>query len=315
MLNLLEKLMAKHRLGGGSKREVLDVLRNPAAYGPAGQLLATDFGAALADTAGRVLIDTFKGITPRWTRWARALEVPGPAGAAVYGLAPGRLPEVEEGGEYPTLNPDVAGRPVSLTKYGVTFELSWEALINDDLMLLEAELRRASASAVLTEDAKLVELLESNPTVDGTPFFDPPRGNLATGSDVDPPSTATITAAREALAAQTDAQGRRLGLNLAALLVPPGLADEASSALRDYNAAASEPDRVALLVEPLLSGPAWYALADPNVLPAAGVAFRRGQREPELLTRLTPTGAYYSVRHMFCPVLLCPAAIYKNPGE
>src|SRR6185295_7085360 len=160
--------------------------------------------------------------------------------------------------------------------------LSRNALINDDLGAFGDFGRSAGRAAAETEADVLTALLTANSGAgvtldDGNALFHNLHGNLATsGTVID---VAALAAARQAMRGQKGLDGvTPVNAVPRFLLVSPAKetqAEQVLATLAPATVANVNPfsQRLELLVEPRLSGNAWYVFADPGPMPVIEYAY------------------------------------------
>lgn len=159
-----------------------------------------------------------------------------------------------------------------LETYGRLFSISRQALINDDLGAFADMTRDMAAAAAETENALRASFLitgnGNGPSMaDGLPLFHAKHGNLGAPAAL---SVASLSAARAALRNQKGLDGvTPIGVTPVYLLVGPALetaAEQLLSTLSPVTVGEVNPfnnGRLTLLVEPRLTGTAWYLFAAP----------------------------------------------------
>lgn len=184
----------------------------------------------------------------------------------------GRLEEMTEHGEFTHTNRAEAGETMSLKTFGRAINVSRKLLIDDDLGLLGDMTAAMGQAAAQTEAEELVALFTGNPDMsDGTPVFDATRGNSVSGGS-SALSDTSLSAARKAMRTVKGLDGKTI-INAAPkyLVVSPDLETSAEKLLATIYAATTDevqPIKLSLVVEPRLSGNAWYVLADPASVPS-----------------------------------------------
>ena len=183
-----------------------------------------------------------------------------------------QLLRVNETGEIKYGSRGESKESYSLETYARLFSISRQALINDDLGAFADMTRDMAAAAAETENALRASFITmgggNGPKMDdGVPLFDPKHGNLAaTGAAL---SVASLSAARQALRNQKGLDGKTpINATPTYLLVGPALETQAEQLLSTLSPVAVDQvnpfsGRLTLLVEPRLTGTAWYLFADP----------------------------------------------------
>ena len=119
-------------------------------------LTTSDFPLLFGDVLDRQVLASYKAVPPVWKAFARQSTVPrispqvGGYRFAIHG-GDQYLAEVGQKGEYLASDRTEERYPISVSKYGRQFDISWEALINDDLGALKDTPNRFSMAAIRTE--------------------------------------------------------------------------------------------------------------------------------------------------------------------
>jgi len=222
--------------------------------------------------------------------------------------------------------PDGAREVMQLEKYANLFNLSIEAIINDDLGAFTSLATDIGEGAKYTVEKAVFALLAANPnTSDGNAFFSAAHGNLAgTGAAG---SVNAWSAIRVAMARQKDISNNRfLAIRPSVLLLPTELEDgarvlndspydpDATNKLQRPNVVGKMFERI--VGTPELTGTAYYAFADPARNPAIMVSFYNGQTEPRVDSRdgWSVDGIEWRVRHWFDVGAINWRSAYKQPG-
>jgi len=262
-----------------------------------------------------------------------------------------RLAEVAEKGEYLASDRDESKYYYNVKKYGRQFDISWEALINDDLQALRDTPQRFARAARRAEEYFLTSLFMNNAGPLAA-YFSVALGGIApVGVDL---SIATLEAAVEAMAALTDVGGSPIMNKPKYLMTGPGLEFTARQILTSANKmwvsnAAGAPVAyptnnvigqygLELLINPWIpivdgtSNNPWYLFSDPSDIPAAEFGLLRGHESPELFMKASDQvrvgggaaspfdgdfatdNVLYKVRHCFGGVVLSSRAGYASTG-
>lgn len=222
------------------------------------------------------------------------------------------LPRVAEKGEYLVSPVSQARYLRQVFKRGRQFDISWEALINDALNAFSDIPERFAEAVTYTRAYNVTDLFVAAAGPDGALFGAPIAdvdGQNVTNQGVLPLTIANLEATMELMAAQTDVNGRPLGIRGRHLVVPPSLEFAArailTSALKQWTevgAGAGIPVPTAnvvsqvgiqLHVDPLIriidvsgtSDTTWYLFADPSSGKAMQMDFLRGHEDPEIVMR------------------------------
>jgi hypothetical protein len=119
-------------------------------------LTTSDFPYLFGDVLDRQVLAAYKAVDPVWklfTRPGTTKRIYPNIGGYRFGITGGDqyLAEVAEKGEYLASDRAEARYPIYVKKYGRQFDISWEALINDDLGALQDTPNRFAMAAVRTE--------------------------------------------------------------------------------------------------------------------------------------------------------------------
>lgn len=222
---------------------------------------------------------------------------------------------VPEQTEYPETSLSDGSYTYSVTKYGRRMPFSWESQINDDLEMLTDVPERFGKAARRTEERFATGLFVGASGPNST-FYSNGNKNLVNttnGAASNNPAL-SVTGLQDAfkvLAAQVDADGEPIMIDMVHLVVPPALLVPAQNILnateiwdssaagggatgRELHVANWMRNIVRLHVNPYVpilassanGNTSWFLFADPNTgRPAAEVGFLRGHTEPEVFMK------------------------------
>ncbi len=148
-------------------------------------LSTSDFPYLMADVMNKSLMSSFE-VEPAshrvWTGVGTANDFRDLYKIRKSEVSP--MEEVQEYGEYPLAQVFDSQESYRVRRYGQTFRISYEAMVNDDLGAFSRVPSAFGASAARLESDIVYNLLTSNPDMsDGTPLFDDANhGNYLTGS-------------------------------------------------------------------------------------------------------------------------------------
>ena len=119
-------------------------------------LTTSDFPYLFGDVLDRQVLASYKAVDPVWKQFTRPGVVPRifpQVGGYRFAITGGDqyMAEVPEKGEYAASERNEARYSVYVKKYGRQFDISWEALTNDDLGALTDTPQRFARAAVRTE--------------------------------------------------------------------------------------------------------------------------------------------------------------------
>lgn len=302
----------------GAIAEAIDLLLNKRGYTARMHaaileeaITTTDFPYLFGQILDRQVLARYKMALPDWQSYfkmgtrkdfnqARLHKVQGNDGL---------LPEVPEKGEYLVAPMNESRYTIQVSKRGRQFDISWEAVINDDLGAFSDMPNRFADAAIYTEAYLATSTYSSaagpNAALFGTPIADVDGQNV-TNLGTLPLTIANLETTLELMAAQTDVNGRPISVRGVHVVVPPALEFTArailTSALKQWTevgAGAGIPVPTTnvipqyglkLHVDPLLpvidaSGnvdTTWYVFAEPSQIPAMEFDRLRGHETPEI---------------------------------
>ena len=256
------------------------------------------------------------------------------------------LQAVNEKGEYQASTRTETRYQIQVAKYGRQFDISWEALINDDLGALGDTPQRFGMAAVRTEH-RIVTALYARSAV----LYTGGHGNFSAAAL----TIGSLETGVEAMAAVVDANGEPIMNRAAVLVVPPALEMTARQIITsstkmwladsdDVTPPAAYPMNnvikgygLQLVVDPYLpvidttnGATGWYLFANPADIAALEVAWLKGHERPEIVMKASDkvslSGAaihpmsgdfatdnvFYRVRHVFGGITLDWRATYAG---
>jgi hypothetical protein len=271
----------------------------------AGQILAradmggmhttSDFPTLLQQSGNRVLLDAFKAAQTPLLLLAKRRDAVDfrPLSLVKLGEAPS-LAEVLESGEVTYGTRAEAKESFRVKTFAKIFSLSRQAIINDDLGAFADTNTAWGRAAAETQANELVALLTANSgdgaSLDDTnPLYSTARGNkAASGAAI---NVGTLGAGRKAMREFKGLDGKTpISVTPKHLVVGAAKETEAEQVLATLAAAqVAEQNpfggKLALHVEPRLTGNAWRLFADPSELAVLQVAYLNGQDGPILEQR------------------------------
>lgn len=219
-------------------KETIDLLTNAKGYAPHRHefmmreaLTTSDFPYLFGDVLDRQVLASYKAVDPVWKSFVKMGTVPRifpQTGGYRFAITGGdqHLDEIAEKGEYLASERNETRYPVYVKKYGRQFDISWEAMINDDLGALKDTPERFARAAVRTEHRLVSGVYVADAVGAGTHA----TGSLydaATPGEINeialPLTIANLENACEAMAAFTDANGEPIMNRAKYLVVGPGL--------------------------------------------------------------------------------------------
>ena len=321
-------------------RPVMDLCRTMVELGGANTLhmgrrefqramMTSDFGAIVADVSERTLRraydetpKTFEQVfRPTNARNFKAIE------RAALSVAPD-LQLVAEGDPYPRVTIGDSKESYTVAKYGQEMQLTWEAMINDDLDALE-RIPQMQGSAAARKESDLVwgVLLGNAAMSDTRAIFNATDGNL---SDVvfDAEGLAAARLHLRTRRGKTDAEvdASYLGLGLATVVVGPELEDTAEKLLMpmlDFQSSEREKlvapglRNTRLVVEQRITGTNWFALADYRQIDTVEYARMAGLAGPEIFRYSSDNidDLTYRIRHVYGAGCIDRLGMWKSTGD
>uniref|UniRef100_A0A6M3IFD3 Putative capsid protein n=1 Tax=viral metagenome TaxID=1070528 RepID=A0A6M3IFD3_9ZZZZ len=277
-------------------------------------ITTSDFPYLFGDVLDRQVLAQYKATDSTWKKYVKTSTVPRlypQIGGYRFAVTGGdqRLDLVAEKGEYLASTRDETRYTLYVYKYGRQFDISWEAMVNDDLDALKDTPMRFAKAALRTEQYAVInQYADDDGTHAAGNLYDKVTAGQINGS-VALLTIANLEAALEAMATWLDAGGSPIYNKAKYLVVPPSLAMTARQILTsaskmwiqgatDLAGAPSVPYptsnvvsqmELELIVEPWLpvcdatNGlTAWYLFADPGDIAALEAGYLRGHERPEI---------------------------------
>jgi len=266
-------------------------------------LTTSDFPYLFGDVLDRQVLATYKAVDPVWKAFVRMGTVPRiypQIGGYRFGITGGDqyLAEVAEKGEYLASERSEAKYPIYVKKYGRQFDISWEAMINDDIGALKDTPERFARAAVRTEH-RLVTGTYVPDLVNSVNLY-----VNAANRGTSPLTIAALENTCEAMAAFVDANGEPIMNRAKYLVTGPGLEFTARQILTSANkqwldtaagAVIAMPTTnvlpqygLQLIIDPYLPIYApnhllsWFLFADPRDIAAMECDYLVGHERPEI---------------------------------
>jgi len=275
-------------------------------------LTTSDFPYLFGDVLDRQVLAAYKAVDPVWRNFVRMGTVPRiypQVGGYRFAIAGGDqyLQEVPEKGEYLASERTEARYAMYVKKYGRQFDISWEAMINDDIGALKDTPERFARAAVRTEHRLVSSTYCLDAVADSTHalgfLYDSTVGDVINLGGL-PLTIANLEATCQAMAAFVDANGEPIMNRAKYLVVGPGLEFTARQILTSANkqwldtaAGAVIPMPTAnvisqyglqLVVDPYLpifipnDVLSWFLFADPKDIAAMECDYLTGHERPEI---------------------------------
>jgi len=292
-------------------KETVDLLSNAANLPPHKHeyllreaLTTSDFPNLFGDVLDRQVLASYKAVDPVWKAFVKMSTVPRispQVGGYRFAITGGdqKLAKVAEKGEYPASTRTEERYSLSVDKYGRQFDISWEALINDDLGALKDTPERFARAAVRTEHDAVTS------TYAGCALY---NGGVNGNTTAAALSIASLEAGVQTMASFLDAANQPIMNRAKYLVVPPALEMTArqilTSAVKQWvdradpgvtTIAYPMTNTIAqyglqLIVDPYLAiyanaaeqNTQWYLFADPKDVAALEFAHLKGHERPEI---------------------------------
>lgn len=278
----------------------------------------SDFSVALSSAVGRVLRRAYDAAPSGLRPLARRMTMSDfrvRTSVSMSGFS--ALEKVNEHGEFKRGTISDGGENIKLETFGKIFAITRQALINDDLGAFADLPRKLGLAAAAFEAEQLAALLIANPLMDdGKAVFHVDHHNLGLA---DEPNATSLSAARIAMRAQTGASGQLLRIAPRHLVVGPELETSAEKLMATIAAPTTldtQPIKLAIAVEPRITGKGWYVAADPAVVDGLTFAHLDSEPGPQLEHRVgfDVDGMEFKVRLDFGCAFLDHRGWYRNPG-
>ncbi len=290
--------IARAAIGDPKALARMRIQRSDPAYHTTGS-----FANLLMDAANKTLLAGYEEAPYTWNAWARQ------AGSVddfknINRIRFSESPDLEhvpEHSEYPEGVMSDSKESYRVEKFGKTFSVTWETVVNDDLDAISRIPAMHGNAARRTQNKKVYEVLTSNPTMgDGQALFSASHasGDNTSGASA-APSVTTLNAAFVKMMLQK-------GLNSDAILniipryviVPVALsatvlelfgslsyvaANTNSNVKNIYGPGGERP--LTPIIEPQLdasSASVWYMAADPSQIDTVEISFLSGEESPVL---------------------------------
>ncbi|MBN8279067.1 MAG: Mu-like prophage major head subunit gpT family protein [Gammaproteobacteria bacterium] len=231
------------------------------------------FTDILSSHASKAMLRGWENAEHSWSKVARISTLPNLKTTTRVGLSEMLLAKVQENGEIPQTLRDDRAEHITASTFAGMFNITREALVNDDLEVMYRMPFEAGISASATINARFWEIVTSasgvGPTLRATSraLFNATDGNYTASGGA--PTVAALNTARAAMRKQKDpVTNRRLNIAPAIVCVPPELEGTARVLVASEHIDGAD-GNLAVVVEPSLSDAtngdtAWYLFADPE---------------------------------------------------
>lgn len=263
-------------------------------------MMSSEFTALLGDTLDRVLLAKYATYQPSYRQFLRGRRARDfrPVGS-VRRHGGNRLERVPEGTSYPRQSLAESNYSYQVAKYGKTYEITWEMIVNDDLDAFTSLPDDMADDAIQTEMYLASALYVANPTL-----FQAARGAGLNNKITTPLSIAAIETAYNTMLG-FPGDGNMVIHNMPVILVvPPKLKIKAFRELGVLNLAGTAgtvtlqgvtnvlAGELTILVDPYIpvldptnGNTSWYLFADPNRIHGAEYAFLTGYEQPQVFMK------------------------------
>ncbi len=289
-----------------------------------GYMSSSDFPNLLASTVNRTLRKAYTLQEPTFKPFASRGTFKDFRSKTVIQLGDvTKMKQVQEGGEYEYGNMPEVAENYKANKYGLIIPITWEAITNDDLGAFNRiPTSIANKARQLQADIVYGVLNSSALMADGFAIFSSQHANLAGAGTVI--NTASLQAARNAMRTQKDVNGVDvLNITPKYLVVGPAKELEAyqftSTAYVPVGNGTINPTynaQLTVIVDPRITGNAWYLMADPSQIDTIEYSFLEGEEELFTEKRMgwEVDGMEIKARMVFNAKAIDFRGMYKNPG-
>lgn len=301
----------------------------------------SDFTSVLANVAEKALTMGYQKAPETWRPWCMVKSLSDFKQAKLVNMtAFTSLAVVAENGEFTEGQYGDVGENIQLATYGKLFNLSRQAIINDDTDAFGQVPRGMGAAAARTIGTLVYNVLLTNPTLDqdSTELFHADHGNYVAAGSGAAPSVTTLDAAYTAMGIQKDPDDREtLNIRPKYLIVPKALEGTSrvlTSAISVQSIApgatsgttVTDADNrfadLEVISEARIDGndaAKWFLSADPNegVIDTVAVGFLDGMEEPymEQQEGFTTDGVRFKVRIDAAAEPVAYQGLYHNDGN
>lgn len=238
----------------------------------------------------------------------------------------GNLLEVPEGAEYKQATIGEGAEKYTLVKYGRTYKLSWEMILNDDLSAFTNVFRLFGNAASRLESDLAWAQITGNPVLqtDGVALFDAQHNNLNEGGGAAALSEDTLSDMRTGMRTQVGLDGVLLNLSPSYLIVPANLETAGQKLLTavtpnntaDVNVFSSQ---LSLITEPRLDADSTtrhYLATNTNQTDIIERASLAGEGEPSVFTEegFDSDSIKFKARHNVAFKVLDFRGLQRNDG-
>lgn len=289
--------IARAAIGDPKALARMNIQRSDPAYHTTGT-----FANLMLDAANKTLLAGYEEAPYTWNIWARqagSVNDFKPINRIRFSESPD-LEHVPENSNYPEGVMTDSKESYEVEKFGKTFSVTWETVVNDDLDAISRIPAMHGNAARRVQNKKVYEVLTSNPTMgDGFGLFSASHASGDNTQGAGAPSVTTLNTLFVKMMLQK-------GLNSSAiinvipryLIVPVALSATALELFSSisYNASGNNEGvrniygpggerSLTPIIEPVLDGnssAAWYLAADPGQIDTVELSFLSGEESPVL---------------------------------
>jgi len=292
----------------------------------------SDFSNLLENVANKALLVGYEEANQTWQMWCRTGSLPDFRTSSRTNMSTfGDLEIVYENGEYKYGTFSDLKETLTLVTYGKLFNISRQALIDDNLDAFSMAPRRMGAAANRKIGDAAYSVLTTNAALnqDSIALFHASHSNFVDNGSGAAPSVTTVEAAMTAMALQTDPAGNTLNLQPAHLICPVALRFTAEAiANNQYDPAGTAgtlttntvQGRFNVIADPRLDADdaaQWYMASSSSVSDTVEIAFLDGNQTPFLESQdgWKQDGIEYKVRIDAAAGALDFRGLYQNDGN
>jgi hypothetical protein len=290
------------------------------------------FSNLMLDAANKTLLAGYEEAEYTWNLWARTAPAVADFKAVnrIRFSEVGNLEMVPELADYPEEVMSDTKESYKVEKFGSVFSVSWETIINDDLDAISRIPAMQGNAARRTQNAKVYEVLTSNPTMgDSVALFGSHASGMNTSGAAAAPSVTTLNTAFTAMRRQKGLNsGVTLNLTPRFLIVPVEYEATAMELFSStsYNAANNNEGvrniygpgggRSLMIVADavLTSAVQWYLAADTARIDTVELAYLQGEESPVLENEwdMKKDCYNYKIRQTFGVKAIDWRGLYRN---
>ncbi len=301
------------------------------------------FSNLMLDAANKTLLAAYDEAPYTWSMWAR--QAPSvPDFKAINRIRFSESPNLEmipERQEYPEKQMTDSRETYSVNKYGATFSVSWETIVNDDLDAISRIPAMHGNAARREQNRAVYAVLTANANLaDGGALFNT-TATTSTGGHANQSASAAVISATTLNAAYASMMVQRglnsnviLNIQPRFLIVPAAISHTAlqfvnsiadpgaggnvagnSNTLNIYGPQGMR--NLQVIIEPQLDGSStsvWYLAADSSQIDTVELTFLQGEESPVLESEwdLSRDVYLYKVRQTFAAKAIDYRGLYRN---